>query len=197
VRLQPRPLLVTFHPATLGHQGAADQIAEVLAALSTFDLPIIFTGTNADTGGRSILTEIRNFAASSPDTWLFDNLGGEVYFSLMSFARAMVGNSSSGIIEAPSFRLPVVNIGDRQAGRLRARNVIDTVCERGAIQSAVGRALSSQFREGLGTMVNPYVAPDKQCASEHIVSKLKSVELNARLTTKRFVDLASVEQPAG
>jgi UDP-hydrolysing UDP-N-acetyl-D-glucosamine 2-epimerase len=119
------PLLVTYHPVTLEFEQTEWQVKELLAALEDCDRPLIFTGSNADTGGRIVGDLVREFADGRSQTWLVDNLGTTRYFSLMACAAAMVGNSSSGIIEAPSFGLPVVNIGSRQQGRTRGANVID------------------------------------------------------------------------
>jgi len=103
----------------------------------------------------------------------------------MRFAAAMVGNSSSGIIEAPSFELPVVNIGTRQEGRVKARNVIDVGYEEKAILTGIEKALSAPFRRSLNGMVNPY---GDGHAAEVIVETLKRIELDNKLITKRFVD---------
>jgi UDP-N-acetylglucosamine 2-epimerase len=103
----------------------------------------------------------------------------------MSVAAAMIGNSSSGIIEAPSFELPVVNIGSRQAGRIRAANVIDVSYERKEVAEGLTKALSPEFRANLKGLKNPYGSGK---ASEVIVEKLKEIDLNERLITKRFYD---------
>lgn len=185
VALQPPPLLVTFHPVTLEPAQAEAQISELLAALEAAHLPVVFTGVNADTGGRIIQQKINAFAQSQPAVQVLDNLGTRGYFSLMRYAAAMVGNSSSGLIEAPSFELPVVNIGTRQAGRVRAANVIDVDTERAAMLAGIRRAVSPEFRAGLRGLINPY---GDGTAAEKIVARLKSVELDRRLIMKRFVD---------
>ncbi len=113
------------------------------------------------------------------------NFGPEGYFSMMRIAAAMVGNSSSGIIEAASFGLPVVNVGGRQQGRIRGRNVIDAAGERAAIASAIEQACAPAFRESLRGMPNPY--GDGQ-ASERIVGRLRDVELGDRLLVKRWAE---------
>ena len=115
--LKPAPLLVTFHPVTLEYEQGEWQIKQLLCALDHFEMPIVFTMTNADTGGRVIARRIEEYVSARPSTRIMNNLGTKDYFSLMSVSAAMVGNSSSGIIEAPSFGLPVVNIGSRQDGR--------------------------------------------------------------------------------
>jgi UDP-hydrolysing UDP-N-acetyl-D-glucosamine 2-epimerase len=186
LRLEPSPLLVTYHPVSLEFERAAEQADELLAALDGLEAPIVFTKPNADAGGRAVLEKIAAWVKDRPRCVLVDNLGTQAYFSLMRIAMAMVGNSSSGLIEAPSFRLPVVNIGTRQDGRCRAANVIDCPCERAAIWAAVRRALTPEFRNPLANLVNPFGTGQ---AAEAIVERLRTVELNDRLLRKRFHDL--------
>jgi UDP-hydrolysing UDP-N-acetyl-D-glucosamine 2-epimerase len=192
VPLQPAPLLVTFHPTTLEHDQAEWQVIELLAALHDAALPVIFTQANADTGGRMIQQKISEFVKAQAKAWAVDNLGTRGYFSWMKVAAAMVGNSSSGLIEAPSFELPVVNIGLRQAGRVRAANVIDVGTDRAAIVDGIRRAVQPEFRAGLRGLINPY---GDGTAAERIVAHLKSVELDQRLIMKKFYDLPA-EQDA-
>ena len=181
------PLLVTYHPVTLEHDDTQRQVEQLFHALDRFDVPIVFTAPNADTGGRAIRVRIDEFVRSRPLTVLVENLGALGYFSLMAYARAMVGNSSSGIIEAPSFGLPVVNIGTRQKGRIRAPNVLDVAVDSEAIQSGIRFALSSQFRESLRGLPNPYGSGG---AARIIVENLKRLS-SERLIPKRFCDLSS------
>lgn len=180
------PLLVTFHPVTLEHDRTPWHVAELLAALATFDLPILFTLPNTDTGHDAIIDAIRSFAAQRRDTHLVANLGMRDYFSAMSWSAAMVGNSSSGIIEAASFKLPVVNIGNRQAGRTRAANVIDCAHDREAVATAIRQAIDPAFRASLAGLRNPY---GDGRAAERIVSRLMEVELGDKLLVKKFADL--------
>jgi len=185
--LTPAPLLVTFHPVTLEAGQAEHQMTELLAALESAGRPAVFTLPNADAGGRGLARMVREFATRQPMTWVRDNLGSKVYFSLMRDAAAMVGNSSSGIIEAPSLGLPVVNIGSRQAGRERGGNVIDVACERGAILAGITQACRPGWRETLAAMPNPYYQGG---AADRINRRLKDVVLDQRLIQKRFHDLA-------
>ena len=184
--LQQPPLLVTFHPVTLEYEQTQWQISELLKALSEFDLPIIFTLPNADTNGRIIIQAIETFVRNCPSAWIFENLGTVSYFSLMNVAAAMVGNSSSGIIEAASFKLPVVNIGTRQKGRFRNENVIDTDYDCIKISQAIDRSLSLPFRDCLTKLQNLYGVGD---AANSIVNKLKEIPLTDKLITKQFYDL--------
>lgn len=176
-------LLVTYHPETLEPGSARDQILTIIAALEEVGMPMVFTLANADPGGRAINAEIRNRVASTPGMILVENFGLVPFFSAMSQARAMVGNSSSGIIEAASFRLPVVNIGSRQAGRERSANVLDAECTRDAIRGNLNIALSASFREKLTGLVNLY---GDGSAAPKIVEIIKSVPLNAGVLKKQF-----------
>jgi UDP-N-acetylglucosamine 2-epimerase (non-hydrolysing)/GDP/UDP-N,N'-diacetylbacillosamine 2-epimerase (hydrolysing) len=180
-------LLVTYHPVTLEYEQTEYQTGELLAALETLAMPVVFTLPNADTSGRTIARMLKDFTARQASSRILDNLGTQDYFSFMSLAAVMVGNSSSGLVEAPSFHLPVVNIGARQRGRIRGANVIDVGCERTAIIKGVKRAISREFKERLKGQQNPYGSGN---ASDRIVETLKRVRIDARLLMKRFFDIA-------
>lgn len=180
-------LLVTYHPVTLEYEQAEWQIGQVLAALESLDLPVVFTAPNADTNNAAIRSMIERYVAEHPSSLLIENFGVRGYFSMMKHCVAMVGNSSSGIIEAPSFRLPVVNIGTRQTGRVRASNVVDVGYDSAEIQEGLVKALSSEFRSELTEVVNPYVHGN---AADIIVGFLKNIPLDPTLTLKKFVDLS-------
>lgn len=184
--LDPPPLLVTFHPVTLEHDRTASQIDELLAALSAIDLPVVFTYPGADAGSRAIIAAVERFVAGRPRMRCVHSLGAQAYFALLRVAGAMVGNSSSGIIEAASFELPVVNVGNRQRGRLRAANVLDADCRREDIYRAIRTAVDGPFRQSLRCLTNPY--GDGRSA-ERIVPVLRDVPLDERLIVKRFYDL--------
>jgi UDP-hydrolysing UDP-N-acetyl-D-glucosamine 2-epimerase len=179
-------LLVTYHPVTLEYQQAEWQIGELLAALLEARLPVIFTLPNADTGNRIIREKLEQFIASNCSCALVDNFGTQAYFSLMNLATAMVGNSSSGIVEAASFQLPVVNVGTRQRGRVRARNVVDVGNRRDEIVEGIHEATQPQFRASLSGLLNPYGNGD---ASSIIVDHLKKIPLGDSLIRKRFHDV--------
>jgi len=181
-------LLVTFHPETLAVADVPRQVEELTAALEKVDGEIIVTAPGADTGYRAITAALERLAGRRPLMLLGATLGDDVYTSLLREADVMIGNSSSGLIEAPSFGLPVVNVGDRQRGRLRAANVIDVAADRAAIVGAILRALDPAFRRGLAGLVNPY--GDGQ-AAPRIARVLREVELGPRLTRKRFVDVGT------
>ena len=190
LRLDETPfLLVTFHPVTLEYEQTEWQVTELLAALEACDLPVVFTMPNADTAGRIIAHKIEEFITTHPSAQAVDNLGTQGYFSAMALAAAMVGNSSSGIIEAASFDLPVVNTGSRQCGRVKGANVIDVGYQRTSILDGLQKALDPEFRAKLSGMSNPYEA----CvASEKIVEVMKHVQLDDELVMKRFHDVEAV-----
>lgn len=185
-------LLVTFHPVTLEYKDTASHISELLAALKLTGFNTIFTYPNADTSSRQIVDAIETYSQDQSNAICVVNLGLEKYFSLMAYASAMVGNSSSGIIEAASFQLPVVNIGDRQAGRVHGENVIDTICSRDAIGSAIKKATNPKFVKHIHGINNPY---GDGSASEIIVSHIKSLQLTQDLIMKKFhsLDLQAVD----
>jgi UDP-hydrolysing UDP-N-acetyl-D-glucosamine 2-epimerase len=184
--LQTPLVLVTYHPVTLEHENTSYQITELLAALQETGFNLLFTAPNADTQGRSILQTIRGFVTGNERARFVENLGQETYFSLMSLAAAMVGNSSSGIIEAASCGLPVVNIGNRQRGRVHGRNVLNVGYTREEIIQGILRATDPAFKETLKDLVNPY---GDGKAADQIVAKLKSSALGQLLLVKRFHNL--------
>lgn len=189
-----RPTLVaTCHPTTLERGHAHEHIDALLSALETLELPVVITYPNADAEGRLIMRAIEAFAGRHAWARTVANLGQEAYFGLMRHTAAMVGNSSSGIIEAASFGLPVVNVGNRQRGRIRAENVIDVDCEPDAICRAVHVALSEAFRRRLVGMRNPY---GDGRASARIVEVLARTPLDRRLIMKRFHDMPTARDAA-
>ncbi|OGQ63458.1 MAG: UDP-N-acetyl-D-glucosamine 2-epimerase, UDP-hydrolysing [Deltaproteobacteria bacterium RIFCSPLOWO2_02_FULL_55_12] len=180
--------IVTFHPATLDPHSAGKQVSELLSALIRFDSVFwVLTMPNADTGGRVIMDMFREFEAENPGfARCFSSLGRLKYLSAMRHASVMAGNSSSALIEAPSFELPAVNIGDRQAGRIRGANVIEAEPSAPSISGAIERALSTGFRLSLKGSLNPYGAGE---ASEKILEVLKGVPLEG-LVRKSFNDIS-------
>lgn len=186
IDLDQPTLLVTFHPVTLEGDQAENQIDALIAALNQCGLAAIFTMPNADANNRIITEKITAYVNQHPTSKMVDNLGSLRYFSLMKYVKAMVGNSSSGLIEAPSFKLPVVNIGIRQEGRVRAANVIDVPCITESILPAINKAVSTEFHAALKNLDNPY---KKAGAAKTIVNKLKSVRIDSNFLTKTFFDL--------
>ena len=180
--LAPPWIAVTYHPVTLEHTAAPWQVDELLAALDKVDGTLIVTYPNADTAHRAIVDRLEDFARGRARARLVRSLGDDVYLSLLAHADAMVGNSSSGLIEAPSFALPVVNVGTRQDGRLRAPNVIDVGHGRDEILAALEKALAPAFRDGLRGLANPY---GDGHAAPRIVEVLRALPLGDRLVRKR------------
>jgi UDP-N-acetylglucosamine 2-epimerase (non-hydrolysing)/GDP/UDP-N,N'-diacetylbacillosamine 2-epimerase (hydrolysing) len=147
--------LAAWHPVTILRDTNAEAGA-LFSALAQAPGQLLFVYPNADAGSHALMERTRALAATRPRTHIFVNLDAVTYWSLLGNATAMVGNSSSGIMEAASFALPAVNVGMRQQGRERARNVIDAPAESVAILAAITQALSPEFRESLRGMVNPY-----------------------------------------
>lgn len=187
-RFRKRNLLVTFHPVTLDAQPAVDQFEELLSALAGLgqEFGVVFTMPNADTEGRALMRRLEDFVASHANAKAFTSLGQERYLSMMAHADAVVGNSSSGLYEAPSLGKPTVNIGDRQKGRLQAASVFNCVPEAGAIAAAIAQALSFDA----AGVVNPYGDGN---SSARIKDCLKRVPDPAGLLQKHFFDVAGAD----
>lgn len=184
--LRRRNLLVTFHPATLEGSPALVQLEELLAALESLeDTGLIFTMPNADSGGRAICARINDFVSKHDHAVVFTSMGQLKYLSCVSCVDGVVGNSSSGLIEVPSFKKGTVNIGERQTGRVRAASVIDCAPRASDIKSALDRLFSSPFQASLEQVRNPYGSGG---ASDRIVSILCEYPLNG-IVKKRFFDL--------
>jgi len=179
-------LLVTFHPVTLEYRDTASHVDELLAALEKTDGTLIITYPNADTSGRLIIDRLEEFATRHPGrVRVARTLGERLYLSLLRHCDVMIGNSSSGLIEAPSFGLPAVNIGARQRGRLRGANVIDVEPARDEILRGIETAHTPAFKAQARAAANPY---GDGRAAPRIVEALRTVQLDARLVQKRFAD---------
>ena len=160
--------LFTYHPVTLEENDIAHDLEVILSILETFSFNILFTYANADTGGRVINQKIEQFCKIEPAKYkVVKSLGQVKYLSAMKYVDLLIGNSSSGIIEAASFKKPVVNIGDRQKGRLKGENVID--CNLNTLQESIKLALSSIFRNKIKNMNNIYGTGS---AADFILDKL-------------------------
>lgn len=183
------PLVVAWHPLTLLRDPGAES-ACLFEALEHFDHPIAFCFPNADAGRETIIRAAERFCSGRRQARLFVNLEHREYWALLHAAAALVGNSSSGIMESPSLALPCVNIGDRQRGRERARNIIDAPAQAAAIASAIRQALDPAFRRSLAGMDSPY---GDGRAAERIVEVLRAVPLDARLLRKRALPLRQGE----
>jgi UDP-N-acetylglucosamine 2-epimerase (non-hydrolysing)/GDP/UDP-N,N'-diacetylbacillosamine 2-epimerase (hydrolysing) len=170
-------IVAAWHPVTILRDTNAEANA-FFAALERAPGQIVFVYPNADAGGLALIERTRALATGRAQTHIFMNLDAVTYWSLLGQADALIGNSSSGIMEAASFALPVVNVGMRQQGRERARNVIDTPADRVAISEALERALDPAFRSSLTGMTNPY---GDGTAAETIVRVLATVSLDRLL----------------
>jgi GDP/UDP-N,N'-diacetylbacillosamine 2-epimerase (hydrolysing) len=185
-KLGLKNLLITFHPVTLEQSSIENQMAELLAALASLqDTKLIFTLPNADTNGRALTKMVQDFVACHNNSRAYQSLGQLLYFSCISQVDAMVGNSSSGLLEAPTFKKGAINIGDRQLGRIQAKNVINCEPNRESISSAFLKLYSSEFQESLNDIVNPY---GEGGASEKIIKIIKKYVLDD-LVKKNFFDL--------
>lgn len=186
-KLAKRNLLITFHPVTLEQGTSVHQIDELLAALSELrDTGLIFTMPNADTEGRVLFRKIEDFCSGHPQAHAFTSLGQLRYLSCIRHVDGVVGNSSSGLTEVPSFKKGTINIGDRQRGRLRAVSVIDCEPEQHSIRKALERLFSSELHDELPTVKNPY---GDGGASDAVVSILEQISIDG-LLKKTFHDLA-------
>ena len=184
---ESKNILVTFHPVTLEKNSSADQFEELLNALSQIEeANVIFTLPNADTDGRIIMNLIEKFVAESKGkAKSFTSLGQLRYLSALKNMDLVLGNSSSGLIEAPSFRIPTVNIGDRQKGRIKADSVIDCEPSAESIISAINKAFDPTFLDSIKNMESPY---GRGGASVKIKDIVKSFPLEGILK-KNFYDI--------
>jgi UDP-N-acetylglucosamine 2-epimerase (non-hydrolysing)/GDP/UDP-N,N'-diacetylbacillosamine 2-epimerase (hydrolysing) len=172
--------LVVQHPLTSRPEAAGDQMAATLDALAGLNVTPVVVYPNSDAGGRRIIAEIE----SRPDLTTFTSLPRAAYLGLMAAADVMVGNSSSGVIEAASLDLPVVDVGPRQEGRERAAHTLRVPHERAAIRSAVERCLTDEaFRRQVADCENPY---DRGGAGENVADRLATADLDDRLLRKRL-----------
>jgi GDP/UDP-N,N'-diacetylbacillosamine 2-epimerase (hydrolysing) len=179
-------LLITFHPATLAGESAESQMGVLLAVLNELhDTGLIFTLPNADEGGRKLIAMLQAFVATHPNARAYPALGQTRYLSCMAHCDGVVGNSSSGLLEAPTLKKGAINIGDRQRGRLQAGNVIDCGVEQGEIRKALQQLYSPVFQASLLRASNPY---GDGGASGRILTIIRKLQLNT-LVQKSFYDL--------
>lgn len=176
--------LVTFHPVTLENNTSKEQFLELLNAFDKLkEAKIIFTLPNSDTDGRVIIEMINNYVAKNSNrTIAFQSLGQVRYLSALKYMSAVIGNSSSGLSEVPTFKIPTINIGDRQNGRLKAGSVIDCEPKTDSILESIKKAKSNDFQMKLRNVVNPY---GKEGASLRIKEKIKNFNIE-RILKKKF-----------
>ena len=190
-KLNKRNILVTFHPVTLENSTAKEQFQELLDAIDKLeDTNIIFTKANSDTDGRIINQMIDDYVAKNFHKSVgFNSLGQLRYLSALQFVDTVVGNSSSGLLEAPSFKIGTINIGDRQKGRIKAESVIDCSANKFDIKKAFEKLYSLEFQNSLVNVRNPY---GDGCASKKIIEEIKRVNLE-NILKKTFYDLKDNE----
>ena len=179
--------LGTFHPVTLENNSSEKQIKTILKALSKHnDMQFIFTKANADTNGRIINKILEDYCEKHENFYLFCSLGMLRYLSAIKHAKFVIGNSSSGLIEAPSFKIPTINIGDRQKGRLMASSVICCEPIQTDIEKAVEKALSPEFRKIAAKTLNPYGDGKTSMKIVKIIKKIFSKPVDLK---KKFYDI--------
>lgn len=180
--------LVTYHPVTLEKNTATKQIEDLLSALDeTIGLNYIFTKANADANGRAINKKIDSYCEEKGNTIAFTSMGVLRYLSAMKYCEMVIGNSSSGIIEAPSFKKPTINIGDRQKGRICAKSIISCEPEKHSIITSINKARSKQFLKEIAHQISPY---GDGKTSEKIVAVIKDFLDNDKINLKKsFYDV--------
>ena len=186
-KLGKKNILVTFHPQTIEKKSASKQFSQILNALDSLkDTHFIFTGANADNGGKIINEMAQSYCFKNPEKAIFAiSLGQLRYLSAIKHADIVLGNSSSGISEAPSLKKATINIGNRQKGRIKAASIIDTKCDKSKILKAIKKAYSKDFQAKLKSVKNPY---GSGFASKKIIKVLENIKLNGILK-KKFYDL--------
>ena len=186
IKLDTKSLLITFHPVTLDSESPEQQMKELLAALSHLhDTTLIFTMPNADTGGRALIDMIEKFVGQNKNAKVFTSLGQLKYLSCISHVDGVVGNSSSGLTEVPTFKKGTINVGDRQMGRIQASSVINCEPKEKDIKRAIKTLYSLDFNSNLAATMNPY---GEGGASARIVKALKEASLEG-IVKKTFYDL--------
>jgi len=184
VKLKAKNLLITYHPQTLATLSPQEQFNELLQALESFDdTLLIFTKANADAGGKVINEMIDDFVSKHANAIAFTSLGQLRYFSALKYVDGVVGNSSSGILEVPSFKKPTINIGERQKGRLHADSIINTPIQKDAIIKAIKNIYTSNTQQKLKSCCNPY---ESENTSKTIVNILKNTDINTLLKKKFY-----------
>ena len=180
-------ILVTYHPVTLGNRTAKEDIDDFIAALEERkDLRVIFTMPNSDTGGQFIVDAINGFVTRNSDrAKAYKSLGVLRYLSVMKQVAAVVGNSSSGLLEVPSFGIPTLNIGDRQNGRIAAESVYNCAPDKDSVLKGLEKVLSKEFRELAYVVRNPY---EKANTAEEIFKVISTYPLNG-INQKKFYNI--------
>ena len=186
-KLDEKTILVTYHPVTLGNHTAKQDIKEFIAALEDRkDLRVFITMPNSDTGSQAISDAITEFVANNEDRAIaYKSLGIKRYLSVMKYVGAVVGNSSSGLLEVPSFGIPTLNIGDRQKGRMAANSVLNCETDKESILKGLETIMSPAFKQKAKETHNPY---DKEGTAQAIFDVISSYPLD-KLIHKHFYDI--------
>ena len=186
IKFLKKIVLVSLHPETLEKKLNKENLKNFFNALKTLDKhTIIFTMPNADIGYKFILNKIKEFTKNRKNAFLFKSLGHQKYFSLCKFIDFHIGNSSSGIIELASFRKPSINVGMRQSGRMKPKNVIDCDYKKENILKKIQVATCTKFKKKIIYLKNPYYKRD---TSKKILKNLKKINFN-KILYKKFVDI--------
>ncbi len=180
------PILVTVHAETRAALSSRCLAKAIFDAVAPLEQTIIITYPNADSGSHDIMEEINAFKAGRARTYLVPSFGAQAYYSILRHVAVVVGNSSSGILETPALGVPTINVGDRQKGRLRADCIIDTPVDRAAIQDALSKALSDDFKAVAKACHNPF---GDGTAAQKILAAMRGVEDMKALATKAFHDM--------
>lgn len=186
-KIDGNTILVTYHPVTLGDRTAKEDIDDFIAALEERqDLRVVFTMPNSDTGGQFIVDAINGFVARNAErAKAYKSLGVLRYLSVMKQVAAVVGNSSSGLLEVPSFGIPTLNIGDRQNGRIAAESVYSCAPDKESVMSGLDKVLSKEFRELAYVVCNPY---EKANTAEEMFKVISTYPLDG-LNQKKFYNI--------
>jgi len=184
ITIDRNTLLVTFHPVTLELEALEYQVTNLIEALEHLDKTTVITYPNSDPGSKYIIRELNRFAKNNKKIIMYENLGARKYLSIMKYCGAVVGNSSSGIVEAPFLKVPSVNIGSRQSGRLMADSIIQCGYKSEEIRDAVNYALSEKARSIARDTVSLYGDGN---TSEGIVNTLKTIKIDDRLLKKKLI----------
>ena len=186
INFSKKNILVTFHPLTLENNTSKIYFSEILKSLSKLkDTNFFFTYPNADADGRIIIKMINHYFKKNKNVYRYKSLGQKYYYSLLNYVDLVLGNSSSGLLEVPTFKIPTVNIGDRQTNRLKAISVIDCKPNNIDISKAILKAYSKKFQKKISEIKNPY---GNGGASKKIISILKKNKFSFKLK-KKFYDI--------
>ena len=183
IKFKEKSLLITYHPVTRGESNPEKDIEELLKALVKLkNITLIFTLPNADNDNKIISDKINKFCLSNQNAKCFSSLGYELYLSCMFHVSGVLGNSSSGIIEAPSFNVGVINIGDRQTGRVQSKSIINSKVDSVSIAEAIDKLFSKEYQEKIKNYTNPYYSKG---GSDKVIKILKEVDLK-KIQNKKF-----------